>query len=169
MALLLIEGPEGLLNQDIKIANEIIEAGKGLAILVNKWDLVEKESLTAEVYTETIYRKVPNLNFVPVLYVSAKTQKRVIKSLALITEIYQERKKRIETNQLNKILGREIEKQPPAAVKGKYVKIHYMTQTDVEPPEFVFFSNHPQLIQESYKRFLERKIGLNHAQLQHCF
>ena len=158
VALLLIEGPEGLLNQDIKIANEIIEAGKGLAILVNKWDLVEKESLTAEVYTETIYRKVPNLNFVPVLYVSAKTQKRVIKSLALITEIYQERKKRIETNQLNKILGREIEKQPPAAVKGKYVKIHYMTQTDVEPPEFVFFSNHPQLIQESYKRFLERKI-----------
>jgi len=135
-----------------------MEAGKGLAILVNKWDLVEKESLTAEVYTETIYRKVPNLNFVPVLYVSAKTKKRVIKSLALITEIYQERKKRIETNRLNKILGKAIEKQPPAATKGKYVKIHYMTQTAVEPPEFVFFSNHPQLIQESYKRFLERKI-----------
>jgi len=158
VALLLIEGPEGLLNQDIKIANEIMEAGKGLAILVNKWDLVEKESLTSDIYTETIYRKVPNLNFVPVLYVSAKTKKRVIKSLALITEIYQERKKRIETNRLNKILGKEIEKQPPAATKGKYVKIHYMTQTAVEPPEFVFFSNHPQLIQESYKRFLERKI-----------
>ena len=158
VALLLIEGPEGLLNQDIKIANEIMEAGKGLAILVNKWDLVEKESLTSDVYTETIYRKVPNLNFVPVLYISAKTKKRVVKSLALITEIYQARKKRIETNQLNKILGKAIEKQPPAATKGKYVKIHYMTQTDVEPPEFVFFSNHPQLIQESYKRFLERKI-----------
>jgi len=158
VVLLLIEGPEGLLNQDLKIAAEVIESGKGLAILVNKWDLVEKESLTAEVYTETIYRKAPTLNFVPVLYISAKTKKRVIKSLALITEILQERKKRIETNQLNKILGKEIEKQPPAAVKGKYVKIYYITQTDIEPPEFVFFSNHPQLIQESYKRFLERKI-----------
>ena len=71
---------------------------------------------------------------------------------------YQERKKRIETNRLNKILGRDIEKQPPAAVKGKYVKIYYITQTDVEPPDFVFFSNHPELVQESYKRFLERKI-----------
>ncbi len=158
VALLLIEGPEGLLNQDIKIAGEIIEAGKGLAILVNKWDLVEKESLTSDIYTETIYRKVPNLNFVPVLYISAKTKKRVIKSLVLITEIFRERKKRIDTNRLNKIIGKEIERQPPAAVKGKYVKIHYMTQTDIEPPEFVFFSNHPQLIQESYKRFLERKI-----------
>ncbi len=158
VALVLVEGPEGLLKQDLRIINELIEASKGLAILVNKWDLVEKETQTADLYTDTIYRRAPNLYFVPILYISAKTKKGVTKTMPLISEIYQERKKRIETNQLNKILGRNLEKQPPAAVKGKYVKIYYITQTNVEPPEFVFFSNHPELIQESYKRFLERKI-----------
>ncbi len=158
LGLVLVEGPEGVLKQDLRIINDLIEVGKGLAILVNKWDLVEKETQTAEMYTEALYRKAPNLYFVPILYISAKTKKRVTKTIPLITEIYQERKKRIETSQLNKILGSEIEKQPPSAVKGKYVKINYITQTDVAPPEFVFFSNHPELIQESYKRFLERKI-----------
>src|SRR5574341_62137 len=158
LGLVLTEGPQGVLKQDLRIINDLIEAGKGLAILVNKWDLVEKETQTTEMYTEALYRKAPNLYFVPILYISAKTKKRVIKTIPLISEIYQERKKRVETNQLNKILGSEIERQPPAALKGKYVKIYYLTQTDVEPPEFIFFSNHPELIQESYKRFLERKI-----------
>jgi len=158
VALVLIEAQVGLVNQDIKIMAEVNDLKKGMVIGVNKWDLIEKNGTTADYYTKRIRREAPFVDHVPLIYVSAKTKQRVGASLNLITQVYNERKKRIDTRSLNEELGKDIKRKPPAAVKGKYVKIYYLTQTDIEPPTFVFFSNYPELLQKSYLRYLENRI-----------
>lgn len=158
VALVLIEAQVGLVNQDIKIMAEVNELKKGMVIGVNKWDLIEKNGTTADYYTKRIKREAPFVDHVPLIYVSAKTRQRVGASLNLITQVYNERKKRIDTRELNEELGKDIKRKPPAAVKGKYIKIYYFTQTDIEPPTFVFFSNYPELLQKSYLRYLENRI-----------
>jgi GTP-binding protein len=158
VALVLIESQVGLVNQDIKIVGEVDDLKKGMVIGVNKWDLIEKDDKTADYYTKRIKREAPFLDHVPLIYISAKTKQRVGTTLNLINQVYNERKKRIDTSQLNDKLGKEIQRKPPASVKGRYVKIYYCTQTDVEPPTFVFFCNYPELLQKSYLRYLENKI-----------
>jgi GTP-binding protein len=158
VALVLIEAQAGLMNQDIKIMGEVDDLRKGMVIGLNKWDLVEKTGTTADHYAKGLRREVPFLDYVPLIFVSAKTRQRVRASLGLITQVYGERKKRIDTGKLNEELGKEIKRKPPAAVKGKYIKIYYCTQTDVEPPTFVFFCNYPELLQKSYLRYLENRI-----------
>jgi GTP-binding protein len=158
IALVLIEAQVGLVNQDIKIVSEVFDLKKGMVIGVNKWDLLEKDDKTADHYTKRIRREAPFLDHVPLIYISAKTKQRVGTTLNLITQVYNERKKRIDTRRLNEELGKEIKRKPPAAVKGKYIKIYYCTQTDVEPPTFVFFCNYPELLQKSYLRYLENRI-----------
>jgi GTP-binding protein len=158
VALVLIEAQVGLVNQDIKIMGEVDGLKKGMVIGVNKWDLVEKNGTTADYFAKRLKREVPFVHYVPLIFVSAKTRQRVGASLNLITQVYKERKSRIDTRKLNEELGKEIKKKPPAAVKGKYVKIYYCTQTEVEPPTFVFFCNHPELLQKSYLRYLENRI-----------
>lgn len=158
VALTLIEAQVGLVNQDIKIIGEVDDLKRGMVIGVNKWDLVEKDDKTADYYTKRIKREAPFLDHVPLIYISAKTKQRVGTTLNLINQVYNERKKRIDTSQLNDKLGKEIQRKPPASVKGRYVKIYYCTQTDVEPPTFVFFCNYPELLQKSYLRYLENKI-----------
>jgi GTP-binding protein len=158
VALALIEAQVGLLNQDIKIIGEVDDLKKGMVIGVNKWDLVEKDDKTADYYTKRIKREAPFLDHIPLIYISAKTKQRLGTTLNLINQVYNERKKRIDTSQLNDKLGKEIKRKPPASVKGRYVKIYYCTQTDVEPPTFVFFCNYPELLQKSYLRYLENKI-----------
>ena len=143
VALILIEAPDGLLKQDLKIANEVEQLRKGMVIGINKWDLVEKDGKTADVYTKSMREKAPLLKFVPFIYISAMTGQRVRTALDLAARVHQERKKRIETSELNRKLEEDIKAKPPAAVKGKYIKIYYVTQTDTEPPTFVFFCNHP--------------------------
>ncbi len=158
VCLLLTEAPAGLINQDLKIATEVIDMWKGLVIGVNKWDMIEKENKSADYYTKWIKSYAPFLDFVPVSFISAKTGQRVRKMMELVKEIYLERRKRIPTNELNKILEAEIKKQPPSAVKGRYVKIYYCTQTDIMPPTFVFFCNYPDLLKKPYLKYLENKI-----------
>jgi len=158
VAILVVEGPQGLVKQDLKIGEQVKEAGKGLIILVNKWDLVDHSSITTEQYVDFIDQKASFLQFAPLLFVSAKTGQRISRALPLVSKVHQERQKRIDTSKLNEKLRAEIERNPPAAVKGKYIKIFYVTQVDTQPPEFLFFSNHPELITESYLRFLEQKI-----------
>ena len=158
VALVLIEAQVGLVNQDIKIMGEVDDLKKGMVIGVNKWDLIEKDDKTADYYTKRIRREAPFVGHVPLIYISAKTKQRVETSLNLITQVYNERKKRIDTGKLNEELGKEIKRKPPAAVKGKYIKIYYCTQTEVEPPTFVFFCNYPELLQKSYLRYLENRI-----------
>jgi GTP-binding protein len=158
VCLLLTEAPAGLVNQDLKIASEVIDMWKGLVIGVNKWDVIEKESKSADYYTRWIKAYAPFLDFVPINFISAKTGQRVRKIMDLIKEVYSERRKRIPTNELNKILEAEIKKQPPSAVKGKYIKLYYCTQTEIQPPTFVFFCNYPELLKKPYLRYLENKI-----------
>lgn len=158
VALILIEAQVGLVNQDLKIMSEVDELKKGMVIGVNKWDLIEKNGTTADYYTKRIRREARFVDHVPLIYISARTKQRVGTSLNLIAQVYNERKKRIDTGKLNEELGKEIKRKPPAAVKGKYIKIYYCTQTDVEPPTFVFFCNYPELLQKSYLRYLENRI-----------
>lgn len=158
VCLLLTEAQEGMVNQDLKIAEETVEMWKGLVIGVNKWDLIQKETKTAEQYTEWIQSYAPFLDFVPVIYLSSKSGQRVEKAIDLVKEVYLERKKRIETSELNQKLEPEIKRQPPPSVKGKYIKLYYCTQTDTEPPTFVFFCNYPEHLKKPYLRFLQSKI-----------
>jgi GTP-binding protein len=158
VALVLIEAQVGLVNQDVKIMNEVDDLRKGMVIGVNKWDLVEKDDKTADYYTKRIKREAPSFDYVPLVYISVKTKQRLGATLNLINQVYNERKKRVETHELNDKLGKEIKRKPPASVKGKYIKIYYCTQTDVEPPTFVFFCNYPELLQKPYLRYLENKI-----------
>jgi GTP-binding protein len=158
VALVLIEAQVGLLNQDIKIMGQVDDLRKGMVIGINKWDLVEKNGTTADYYTKRLKGEVPFVDYVPLIFLSAKTRQRVRASLSLIAEVYREGNKRIDTRKLNEELGQEIKRKPPAAAKGKYIKIYYCTQTDVEPPTFVFFCNYPELLQKSYLRYLENRI-----------
>jgi len=158
VALVLIEAQVGLLSQDLKIFEEVEKAKKGVVMVVNKWDLLEKESETADFYTKAIRKKAPSLDYIPIIYISAETKKRVKQSLNLALEVYNERKKRIQTHELNDKLKVEIERRPPAQKMGKYIKIYYVTQTGIEPPTFVFFCNYPKFLQKSYLRFLENKL-----------
>ena len=158
VALVLIEAPVGLVSQDLKIFEEVERTWKGMVMVVNKWDLVEKDSKTADLFTQAIRQKRPFLDYVPIIYVSAKTKQRVKQSLNLVTQVFKEMKKRIKTGELNEKLRIEIDRNPPAAAKGRYIKIYYCTQTDVAPPTFVFFCNYPELLDKSYLRYLENRI-----------
>lgn len=158
VALILVEAPQGLLKQDVRIFQEVEELWKGMVVGVNKWDLVEKDSKTLDHYTQGMKRMAPYLDYLPFIFVSARTKQRVTGAMQLVARIYDERKKRVETSKLNNILRKEIDRKPPAAVMGKYVKIYYCTQTDIEPPTFVFFSNYPELLQKTYLRYLENRI-----------
>jgi GTP-binding protein len=158
---LLVEAAEGLVKQDLRIAEQVIEAGKGIIIVVNKWDLVDTKVATPEDFSKYVQQRASFLTFAPFLFVSAKTGLRMSKTLPLVSEIYKERQKRVETSELNEKIGAEIERNPPPAAKGKYIKIYYITQVDTEPPEFVFFSNYPELLADHYLRFLEQKIRVH--------
>ncbi|MCJ7508248.1 MAG: ribosome biogenesis GTPase Der, partial [candidate division Zixibacteria bacterium] len=158
VALLLVEAQVGLLKQDIKIAQEIADQWKGIVLVVNKWDLVEKDSKTADIYTQQIKEVAPFLNYAPIIYVSALSGQRVYPVLKLVGEVQVQMRKRIETSQLNKTIGEEIKRRPPAAVGGKYIKIYYLTQTDIQPPTFVFFCNYPELLEKPYLKFLSNCI-----------
>jgi GTP-binding protein len=158
VALILMEAPQGLLNQDIKIFQETEEMWKGMVVGVNKWDLVEKDSKTLDHYTQRMKKTAPYLDYLPFVFISAKTKQRIANAMDLVVNVYNEMKKRVETSKLNDILRKEIDRKPPAAAMGKYVKIYYCTQTDIEPPTFVFFCNYPKLLQKTYLRYLENKI-----------
>lgn len=158
VALILIEGSMGLLNQDIKIVSQVSDLRKGMVIGINKWDLVTKDEKTADIYTKQLRQKAPMLRFVPLIYLSAKTGQRVKTAMDLISQVDIERKKRIETSELNEKLEKDVKARPPAAVGGKYIKIYYATQTGIEPPTFVFFCNYPELLKKPYLRYLENRI-----------
>jgi len=145
-------------NQDLRIASDVMDMWKGLVIGINKWDLIQKDNKTADYYAKWIKTYAPFLDFVPIIFISAKEDQRVRKTMELIKEVYLERRKRIQTNELNQVLEPEIKKQPPSAVKGKHIKLYYCTQTDIEPPTFVFFCNYPDLLKKPYLRYLQNKI-----------
>jgi len=151
---LLIDGVEGLQNQDLKIATLAWEAGRGLIIVVNKWDLVEKGDKTAAHFERDAREKVPYLSFVPFLFTSALTGQRVSRVLDVILEVEAERLKRITTSQVNDVLGQLVSRRQPPQAAGREIKLLYATQVETAPPTIAVFGNHPELLQEHYVRYL---------------
>lgn len=158
VALVLVEGPEGINHQDIKIIEEAHDERKGIVIVVNKWDLVEKDTKTVDEFTRTFAERIHTMSYIPLIFVSAKTGQRVAKVLDKVIEVYTDRLKRIPTSQLNDFLQQALAERHPPAHRGMWIKFNYVTQTDVAPPTFVFFVNHPEQVDRSYIRYLENRI-----------
>ncbi len=161
IGVVLIDATRGLEDQDKKIINLVNDARKGIIIAVNKWDLIEKDYKTADEFTNIIRKELRTFDFVPIVYISALTKQRITKIIEIAKEIDLRRKTRIKTSELNAILLPFFEKTPPPAVKGLDLRINYVTQVGTEPPVFAFFLNHPHLLPDSYKRFMERILREN--------
>ena len=154
ICLLMIDAVEGLQNQDLKIANLAWEAGRGLIVIVNKWDLKEKEDKTAAHFERDAAERVPFLGFVPFLFTSARTGQRVTRVLDVLLEVDAERSKRITTSQVNTTLEALVARRQPPQAAGREIKLMYATQVEVAPPTIAVFGNHPELLAEHYVRYL---------------
>ena len=158
VCLMMIDAKEGITEQDTKIAGEAHEAGKGVIIVVNKWDEIEKENGTLEQYEKEIYAKVPYLSYAPILFISAKTGQRVDKLFDLINKVAEQNALRVSTSVLNNILNEAIAVVQPPTDKGRRLKIYYMTQASTKPPTFVVFVNDKKLFHFSYERYLINQL-----------
>lgn len=161
LCLLLIDATRGIEAQDLYILNIIQKNNKGVIILVNKWDLVEKDHLATKRYEDKIRSKTAPFTDYPVLFISATTKQRIHRLLELIMQVYENRKRKIATSQLNEVMLGVINETPPPALKGKYIKIKYVTQLPTAYPSFAFFCNFPQYIRDTYKRFIENRLREN--------
>lgn len=158
IVLIIIDPTEGLTAQDLHIAGYAREMHKGIILIVNKWDAIEKDEMDMANYLNYLHNKISFLPFAPVVFISAKNGKNIDKITEMIYEVAEGRKKRVGTGEINSLLGDDILRRPPSAVRGQLPKINYITQADIDPPTFVFFVNKPELVHFSYKRFLENKI-----------
>ena len=155
---MLIDANEGVTEQDAKIAGEAHEAGKGIIIVVNKWDEYEKDTGTLEKYRKAIYEKLSYLSYAPVMFISAKTGQRVDKLFGMINDVAEQNAKRVTTSQLNQVINEAIAIVQPPSDKGKKLKIFYGTQASTKPPTFVIFVNSKDLFHFSYERYLVNQI-----------
>lgn len=162
ICILVIDATRGFEGQDQSIFWLAEKNRKGVVILVNKWDLVEKETMTTRDYERKIREELQPFNDVPILFVSALTKQRLIKALETAVRVYDNRKQRIATSKLNELMLPIIENYPPPALKGKYIKIKYCMQLPTPTPQFVFFCNLPQYVKEPYRRFIENKLRENY-------
>jgi GTP-binding protein len=159
VAVLVVDAVEGLTSQDAHVAGYAIEEGKGLVVAVNKWDLVaDKTDRTFDQYVEWIRNEVPFLEFAPIVSISAKTGQRVGRVLELAIDIWAERRKRVPTGELNRILSAATERTPPPVVRGRRPKLFYATQAGIAPPTFVFFASDAAAVHFSYRRYLENRL-----------
>ncbi len=154
----LIDAEKGLTKQDVQILMEATKERKGIVCVFNKWDLVAKDHRTMDEIKRYIVEKFGELRFIPLIFTSVKEKQRLYKTLDLATQVYNDRKKRIATSDLNDYFGPILAKTTPPATRGKEIKIKYITQVKSNPPLFVFYSNHPDLIAEHYKRFIENRL-----------
>lgn len=161
VCILMIDATRGFEGQDQSIFWLAEKNRKGVIILVNKWDLVEKETMSSKAYEERIREELEPFTDVPILFVSALNKQRLLKALESTVKVHENRKQRIPTSKFNDYMLKVIENYPPPALKGKYVKIKYCMQLPTPTPQFVFFANLPQYVKEAYKRFLENKIREN--------
>ena len=158
VCLLLIDATLGFEAQDQSIFHLVDKNRKGIVVLVNKWDLVEKNTHSVKDYEATIREKIAPFKDVPILFISALTKQRLLKALQVAIDVYKSRKTRISTSKLNEVMLEVINQNPPPATKGKYIRIKFCTQLPTKTPTFAFFANLPQYIKDPYKRFLENKL-----------
>ena len=161
VCILIIDATRGFEGQDQSIFWLAEKNRKGVVILVNKWDLVEKDTMSTRDYENKIREELQPFTDVPILFVSALTKQRLLKALEETVKVFENRAQRISTSKFNEYMLKIIENHPPPALKGKYVKIKYCMQLPTPTPQFVFFANMPQYVKEAYKRFLENKIREN--------
>ncbi|MCX6148743.1 MAG: ribosome biogenesis GTPase Der [Candidatus Kapabacteria bacterium] len=158
IGVVIVDATRGMEEQDKRIINQLNVERKGIVIVINKWDLLEKDHKTADKMTATIKEEMRTFDYVPVLYVSALTKQRIIKIIETTKEIFARRNTRISTSKLNDVILPALDKIQPPNVRGHNLRINYITQTNTAPPVFALFSNFPQLIPEAYKRFIERTL-----------
>ena len=158
VCVLMLDAQQGLESQDLNIHNLIVRNRKGCVIVVNKWDLIEKESNTMKEWKEFLEKKLAPFNDIPIIFTSVLNKQRILEVLQQAIRVYNSRKRRIPTSELNDYILPIIEDYPPASTKGKYIRIKYATQLPTPTPQFAFFVNLPQYIKESYRRYLENKI-----------
>ncbi len=159
VAVLVLDAADGLTAQDAHVAGYVVEEGRGLVIAVNKWDIVEdKTHKSFDEFAANLRRELPFIDYAPVVSISAKTGQRTQKVLELAVEVWGERRRRIPTGELNRLVSAAVERTPPALVRGRRSKIRYATQAAVAPPTFVFFATDPASIHFSYRRYLENRL-----------
>ena len=158
VAVILLDATQGVDKQDLQIVDATMERHRSAVIVVNKWDLVEKETNTARQYEIAIEKNLGLYDFLPVIFVSALTKQRITKVIDTAKEVHSQQSRRISTSALNKSIMLDIESTPPKSSTSKEIKIKFVTQIKTNPPMFAFFCNHPKLVQESYKRFLANKL-----------
>jgi GTP-binding protein len=161
LCLLLIDATRGMESQDLYILSVIQKNNKGVIFLVNKWDLVEKDTQSTKNFEDELRSRTAPFTDYPVLFISAKTRQRIHNVLELIIKVYENRRRKISTSQLNEVMLPLIESTPPPALKGKHIKIKYITQLPSAYPTFAFFCNFPQYIKDPYGRFIENRMREN--------
>jgi len=158
ICLLLIDATRGIESQDLNIMGLIQKNNKGMIVLVNKWDLIEKENNTTVRFEEDIREKTAPFTDYPILFISATNKQRIHKVLELVEQVNTNRNRKISTSELNEVMLQVVKNNPPPALKGRYVKIKYVTQLPIYTPAFAFFCNLPQYVKDPYKRYLENRM-----------
>ena len=158
VCLLMIDGKDGVTEQDEKIAGIAHEAGKAVIIVINKWDAVQKDNNTVNQYTKEVRTALSYMPYAPIIYVSALTGQRCAHLYEMINNVYAEARKRVTTGMLNDLLNDATTRVQPPSDKGKRLKVYYMTQTSIAPPTFVIFCNSEELFHFSYRRYIENCI-----------
>ena len=158
VAVVLIDAVDKVTAQDQRVLEEVMSARRATVLVVNKWDLIEKETKTADEFTKSVNEVLAMYSFLPIMYISALSGQRVSKVLSVVKSVYEENHRRISTPELNDFMQKIVQRNSPPARKGKYIKFNYAAQTEVAPPTFVFFTNHPTLIDKSYMRYIGNQL-----------
>ena len=158
VCILMIDAQTGMEAQDMSIFSLALKRNKGIVLLINKWDLVEKETNTARDYERRLRERIAPFNDVPIIFVSALEKKRIFKSIETALEVYESRQQRIKTSVLNEVMLEAIERNPPPAHRGRFIKIKYITQLPTYYPAFAFFCNNPKYLKPSYNNYLENQL-----------
>lgn len=161
VCLLLLDATRGVEGQDVNIFHLVERNHKGVVVLVNKWDLIEKDNSTTIEFKKKIQEKFAPFQDIPIVFTSVITKQRIHKVLEVAIEVYKNRLNRIATSKLNEVMLSEIEKNPPPSIKGKYIRIKYITQLPTHAPTFAFYCNLPQYLKDPYKRYLENRLRDN--------
>lgn len=158
VCIIMVDAETGLESQDMNIIGLAHKYKKGMVLMVNKWDLIEKDTKTADEYKKAFARKLGPLSYLPIIFTSVLNKQRIMQTLELALHVYKNRSRKISTSKLNELMGKEIENYPPPAVRGHHIKIKYLTQLPTQTPTFAFFCNFPQYVKEPYQRYLMNRL-----------